>query len=489
MWSARCHHVPHSVSGYLDLSIAAPIWKVIHGMVRTPSQLLFLLVFAATLLTSRGLIVSSDGRSMYEVAKSIVDEHDVSIERGVTVAGRNGASYSPYGLGLSLASLGPYLVARTIAEAFGLRPQLAETAVASMMPVIVGLLAVALFQLGQQLGGGVVTSLLIALGSIFGTYLVPYTKDFFSEPLATLFVVVAVYQMEKGKGALAAWALAGAAITRPQFLALYPLFWWVLWRHGGGHAGWRSGTPLVLAVLLTLSYNYLRFGQLTEFGYAGQGFTTPLLTGMRGLLFHPQKSVFLFAPVVIALPFAFASLRRPHPAAFWFLVGNLAITFGISAMWWAWGGGWVWGPRLLLPAVIPAMAVLAPWLHRGPRWRTLLVALTLIAGFLVSAPMMVVPHGAQLATVEGEGPIGEGPGIPEQYRLIGPTVSQTFASVDTPVGSLRELDQVASLWQIVATKELGRTGSFIAVSGSLILLAIVVRSGICLGRSVQAVLE
>lgn len=49
----------------------------------------------------------SDGRSMYEVTKSIVEDGDVTINQRVVWKGVGGQHYSPYGIGLSLLAIAP----------------------------------------------------------------------------------------------------------------------------------------------------------------------------------------------------------------------------------------------------------------------------------------------------------------------------------------------------------------------------------------------
>ena len=46
-----------------------------------------------------------------------------------------------------------------------------------------------------------------------------------------------------------------------------------------------------------------------------------------------------------------------------------AITFATAALWFAWHGGWSWGPRLLLPGLVPAIAAIGPWISMRSRQR------------------------------------------------------------------------------------------------------------------------
>ncbi len=75
----------------------------------------------------------------------------------------------------------------------------------------------------------------------------------------------------------------------------------------------RTLPPLAIAAAITVAYNLVRFGDALEFGYkepVDPGFTTPLWEGARGLLLSPEKSIVLFAPAVVLVPFALAALWR-----------------------------------------------------------------------------------------------------------------------------------------------------------------------------------
>ena len=138
----------------------------------------------------------------------------------------------------------------------------------------------------------------------------------------------------------------------------------------------------------------MRFSDALEFGYkppADPGFTTPLWEGTKGLLFSPEKSVFLFAPAIVLVPLAAVALWRAHErATVGFVLALFAAVFGLSATWWSWMGGWSWGPRLILPGVTVLLALLAPWIARRPGRMRLAAALFAI-GFVMSFSAVLAP--------------------------------------------------------------------------------------------------
>lgn len=144
--------------------------------------LLAFLVLSVGLTIHSGRIGSTDGVSMYEVARSLIDEGDVTIERGVIWRGRDGHYYSPFGIGLSLLALAPYGAVALVRQIRPLPDIVGEAAVAALMPLIVALLAVATYRLARLLGASVRSSLLVALGTVGGTFVLVYSNDFFSEP-------------------------------------------------------------------------------------------------------------------------------------------------------------------------------------------------------------------------------------------------------------------------------------------------------------------
>jgi hypothetical protein len=428
------------------------------------------LVFALTLLVNGGAIYSSDGISTYEVAKSVVEDGDVAITHGVVWQGQDGRYYSPFGIGQSLVALPVYFLIRPISELTSEPEQVAQAGVAALMPLIAALISVAMYQLARRLGGSKQSSAVVAVGSVAGTFLFAYSKDFLSEPLTTLFVVLAVERALAGRPVGSGAAAAGALVTRPQFLAFAPLLLWRTQRDGGWHAFFKAMVPLSLGLLIDLGYNVLRFGSLTNFGYSDphlkQGFTTPFYEGAVGLLFHPQKSILLFAPIVIILAPALRRLWGTQRSGFWLLTGNLAITFTLSATWWDWGGGWLWGPRLLIPGVIPALASIAPWVDAGrARARRTAVLLLFVFGAIVSVPALVAPIGALLSQPN---PSDRGPSVIGAYELLPDAVD--FTAHHLYERDVRYANLYLPLWQVALARRTGHAGGLLALGASFLLL-------------------
>ena len=445
---------------------------------------LFVLVSDGFLLVQEGAITGYDGRTMYGVTEAIVERWTVAVDPELnTLPGRGGLEYSRYGLGLSLLALVPYLVVRPVA-AFAPDPAaLLEGAVAATMAFVMGALAVALFLLARRLGARERPAAIVAVGAVAGTFVLPYGKEFFSEPLAALCLVVAVERLLARRAGWAGVALGLAILTRPQNILLAPVFAAVACRAQGIRAVPRLAVGLLPGVALTVAYNQLRFDNPLELGYQDVGLTTPLFDGVTGLLLEPRKSVLLFAPIVLLLPLVVRHSWRGNRLATVLIGAPAAITFVLTAKWFAWHGGWSWGPRLLLPAVVLAVVLVAPWMTTVRRVRA--VALLFAAGFLVSFPALFVStQTQQLETA----PVPESahyldtqplasPTVVRQWELVAPvarhSIEHRYDGADDGRNYLRYL----SLWQFGAMRDLGRTGLAAGVVGTAALLVVVAVSG------------
>jgi hypothetical protein len=284
-----------------------------------------LLGIAATcvlVLVSSGSITGSDGPAAYAVAQSIVDHHALTVPRHLGFPGRGGRTYASHGLGLPLVAVPFYAVARPLARATS-HPEIATAVVSLIMPLTGGLLVVALYALMRRLRASRVTSAIVSAGVVGGTFLLPYLKDFYSEPLATLFVVLAVERFLAGRLGTSGGALMAAGITRPQLFLLGPLFGWRAYRDNGPRGLLRLSLPVLAGVVIVLLYNVARFNDPFRFDpLQGKARLDRIPAALVELLFNPTKSVFLFAPIVLVLIPALATLRRIDISAFWLLTGN-----------------------------------------------------------------------------------------------------------------------------------------------------------------------
>ncbi|MPZ74263.1 MAG: hypothetical protein GEU74_13720 [Nitriliruptorales bacterium] len=426
---------------------------------------LFIVLSAAFLIVQEGAVTGYDGATMFAVTESLVERGTVAVSPEFnTMPGRGGLEYSRYGLGLSLLAIPPYLAAKTIPVSSGAADKLLEGAVSLSMAFVTAALVVALYVLARRLRSNVGPALLVAVGGVIGTFVLPYGKEFFSEPLTALCLVVAIERLLAGRASASGLAMGAAVVTRTQNVLFAPVLVLVAWRRGGLPAAARTCAGMVPGAVVTLGYNLIRFGDPLTFGYEDVGFTTPLLNGVGGLLFNPWKSVLLFAPLVVLLPLALRYLWRHDRAAFVLLTANLGITFLVTAAWFAWHGGWSWGPRLLLPGLVPAFAAIAPWLVTT--WRVRTAALLAVAGFAVSFPALIVPTQAQQLETPPVPPEAHfldtqplaSPSVPRQWELIAPTTRYSLEHRYEGVDDGRNYLRYLSLWQLGVSRVYGSRG-------------------------------
>jgi hypothetical protein len=215
---------------------------------------------------------------------------------------------------------------------------------------------------------------------LFGSLLIPNAKDFYSECLWTLLCALALTQAARIEdrpfrelpAGSALLFVAAIALSVPLNPILAPVFaltagtvalgraWGARPRslRAAARAAWRPDLLLTAAALLLgtglcLGENMLRRGAALDFGYPGEGFSTPLWRGLWGQIASPARGILFFAPTFFCGLFLLGGARRRlAPTArrlvVWSLVfcGFLLLAY---SKWHAWHGAWYWGPRFLLP--------------------------------------------------------------------------------------------------------------------------------------------
>jgi hypothetical protein len=428
------------------------------------------------ILVGQAQVTILDGSSMLAVTQSLVHHASLSVPPQLGVAGHDGVThYSKYGLALPLLSIVPVLLAQPLGAIAGRVDLLEAAAAATLMPLAAGALAGALHLLGRRLGASRAAAALVAAGTVLGTYLLPYGRDFFTEPLVALGLVVMVERALAGRELQAGAALAFAVLARPQSAVFAPLLLGFLALRGGGLPSLaRTLPPLAAAVLVTLAYNLYRFHDALQFGYrppVDPGFTTPLLQGARGLLLSPEKSVVLFAPAIVLVPLALAALWRRQRATAALLLALFAATFALAATWWSWQGGWSWGPRLLIPGVAVVLVALGPWIGTS-RTRLRLAGALFALGFALSFSAVLAPAGAQLLD---RAPDADGPQLVRQYRELPQLARRSIDAAGDRSARDGDYRRYLGLWQANLVRRVGAGGALPALLGTLVLLAALLR--------------
>ncbi len=438
------------------------------------------------LLVGQAQVTVLDGSSMLAVAQSIVHHGSLAVPPELGVVGHDGVTfYSKYGLALPLLSVLPVALAQPLGALTGRVDLVEAAAAASLMPFIGGALAGWLHLLGRRLGAPRAAAALVAAGIVLGTYLLPYGRDFFTEPLVALGLVAMVERALAGREQQAATALAFAVLARPQSAVFAPLLLgFVLLRGGGLRTIARMLPALALAALATVAYNLYRFHDALEFGYRpplDPGFTTPLLEGADGLLLSPEKSIVLFAPAIVLAPLALVALWRRERLTTALFAALFAATFVLAATWHSWQGGWSWGPRLVIPGVALVLVALGPWIGSSVS-RMRLAGTLFVVGFAVSFSALLVPPGTQLVD---RVPGTVGPQIVRQYRELPRLLENSVDAAHDPSARDGDYRRYLAPWQANAVRRLGAGAALPALLVSLLLIGALLRVGAPLRRQLR----
>ncbi len=377
------------------------------------------------LLTAGVGFYSTDGETMLRTTWAIVDRHRLSVPcdpgQPSAVPGRDGRCYSRYGLGQPLAAAPLYLAGQAIAAVI---PGLdygatIRFAVSRLNQIVTALLCGAVCALALRLYRSRRVALVVAL--IFGlaTLALPYARFYFNEPLTALALVLSAYELvvfsQESRPSALLWsglAFGFAGLTRTTVLALLPLWLVYAWWAGADFAASRAyrfravvafAVPVAALTLIQLAYQAWAFGGPLSGGYAGEGWTTPILSGLYGLLLSPGKSLFLFVPCALLAPWGWARLaldgHRREAALF---AATSVVWLLVHAGWWTWHGGWSWGPRFLM-TVMPFLIVPlgALWVRASVGVKTFILVLAAV-GFVVELGGVVINFGDYMMLINDE---------------------------------------------------------------------------------------
>jgi hypothetical protein len=146
----------------------------------------------------------------------------------------------------------------------------------------------------------------------------------------------------------------------------------------------------IIPLSLLFWYNHTVFGCPWCTGYAVEshvGWSTPLHTGLLGILFSPSKGLLVYSPVFI---FSFlgivaswkTEIRDQNTTWLFRYFGFAALGFILlMSKWHAWHGGWSFGPRMLVDATPLLILLIVPALQWTGHDRRIVAALAGLAVF------------------------------------------------------------------------------------------------------------
>jgi hypothetical protein len=372
---------------------------------------LFSGVMIVYLAVMRGKTEVYDTQAMLGVTQNLV--HHASLHAA-------GASYSlatvwsPYGLGVSLLAIPPYLVSLVTGHF--------DVLVSFIDPLLTATSVVLIYKIARTLGWTAGQGLVAAIAFGLPSMAVWYTLELLSEPGVTLCVILIVLEMIRWRqGKTSAPLILGLALAvaiqfrsdslftvgigflaLPLFVPSSELF--------SRRALARMLPPVLVSMGFLLWYNQVRFGSLFVFGYGpNDRYDTPLLHGINGLLLSPGAGLFVYNPLtivgVIGVALILFGPRAERDRALGLLVVLLSVPrLLFFAKWHYWWGGDIWGPRFLLPVVALLSLMIVPVLRTTSNVVTraaifLAVAVLGALGGFVSYLSARVPLGEWLTVV------------------------------------------------------------------------------------------
>ena len=391
---------------------------------RTGVFLFFLALFT---VTTAGHIYTIDGYLNYSVTKSIAGRGALDIPKFMmTVEGRGGRYYSKLGIGQSLVGLPFYGVGslveriapgspvfRAYSPGFDIpdgaaiitsRPQTlikaGETDGARVFfttltnAAVAAAVCLTFWMLLKAFGLSALSAFGGTLFLAFGTPLWVYSRDLFAEPLFACCLVATFYLLrdpamadEHRRLALAGLASSLGILARVSFLPVAAIFaGYLVLASGDVRAGVRKarvyGLYCLPGIVLVALANLARFGSPILTGYHtafDKGFSNPLGQGLLWNLASPYRSVLLYAPPVLLVVVGLARFAKKYRAQLALIASITVYVLLIYSRWWAWHGGWCWGPRFLLP-VMPLLML--PGLVAVGERRRLALPLAIVLGLI-----------------------------------------------------------------------------------------------------------
>jgi hypothetical protein len=208
--------------------------------------------------------------------------------------------------------------------------------------------------------------LVLLAASMFPNHL----RGYYAEVFVAVMVTVGIAALSTGRTMLG-WSLMVLGVVNTPATVLGLTF--VAFRQAVRARQIRHLVPVAAAGALILLESWVRRGTPFLSGYEGNagfatllpfsgkpGFSYPFFFGLLSILLSFGKGLLFFAPGLV-LPITRRvegvpdTLRECYWCWLYFLVGLVLV----YAKWWAWYGGFFWGPRFFLIASVPASLAIA----------------------------------------------------------------------------------------------------------------------------------
>ncbi|MCB9767623.1 MAG: hypothetical protein H6752_05450 [Candidatus Omnitrophica bacterium] len=318
-----------------------------------------------------------DSAATLQTVRALARGHLHIPEMMVTRPGREGRHYSYYGPLLPVLSLPGYFLGSQFDNPPP-PPGAAEVGWGDWMAmntnqwISAGIL-VLLFLTGLEVGLHWKLAYATAIACGVSTLIFPYARDYFSQPLCALLMVVVVYGILRFDGERKRGFLYGAAISAALLpwarmdmgIVFVGLVLWIVLMRGKSTSNRGSdllvvSIPFLISVSLLFVFDWWRWGRWTGSPYGDHSFGVPLMDSIPRFFISRELSLFLYNPLLILSAY--------------FLIQN----------WKEWK--WIWIPILVMDLlyliVIGKFRDFHGGVCPGPRYFLSLVPLNLIPLFL-----------------------------------------------------------------------------------------------------------
>ena len=356
---------------------------------------------AVYLLTAAGHVFSFDGSCRMELARSLVERHDVQVPCGLIQLpdGRRVAHWLPL---QSLVAVPAVAAVDLAARAVGVGADRAVNAAFSLQNQLFTALCAALIAaLLVRLGYRERTALLTGLAFGLCSYAWPVSKDSFEGPLEAAVLLGYALAMLTERPALGALAWAMLLLIKQPCAALLPGL--ALLAKDRRGLAWLAGGAL-LGGAGNVAYNLARFGDPFETGSrviaevcaksssVGALFSHSVAAGVFGYTVSLQRGLLWFAPLTAVAVAGWRGFAQRAPR----LAAALALALVPEALVYCafigWHGAWCWGPRYVFGQAAALTLPLAEVIERGGRMSKRAVAAVAIAGFLAQLPAVAISY-------------------------------------------------------------------------------------------------
>lgn len=319
-----------------------------------------LLVYLAFLPPS---FISWDGGGMLNVAVSIVQKHNITVDPGNGVLGRNGQYYSLWYPLLSFLSIPFVYVGLAVSALVKLpQPYIIELSALLLSVLIAASNVIVTAWLALRLGSTPDRAVLAGIVYGFCTLAITYARNFYADPLLALCVGLGLcfaFGEDNAPNLLGtASCCALAILAKPTGIVLAPvLFFYFLGK--SPKRSWTIVAGAASGVLIYMAYNFARFGDVFAGGQPNHWDVLHTPIGVLGLLLSPKVGLLLFCPIVFC---AFGQRARSTREAL--AIYSLSVLFVLLYGAWSLWHASTWGPRFLFPAILPLIALTSLFPHR-----------------------------------------------------------------------------------------------------------------------------